>query len=185
MLDSLQLQPYGLSMKRVILAIPFALLLACGGDPPPQPKTAVDALPKPAPSKEIKDASPSLGIADDILKACNITVSNPKDAPKFEFDSTELQPEDTRVLDQVAQCLTTGPLKGRHLQLVGRADPRGTEQYNFVLGAQRAHKVGDYLEKKGIMPGYVKETSRGNLDATGHDEPTWREDRRVDLVLAP
>jgi peptidoglycan-associated lipoprotein len=173
-------------MRNQLLLIAALLTLgACGNDPPPQPKTAVEALPKTAPSKDVKDASPSLGVADDILKACNITVSNPKDAPKFEFDSTELLPEDTRVLDQVAQCLSTGPLKGRHLQLVGRADPRGTEQYNFVLGAQRAHKVGDYLEKKGIMPGYVKETSRGNLDATGHDEPSWREDRRVDLVLAP
>lgn len=169
--------------SEALLGIAVVLLLGCGGDPPPKPNTAVDALPKSTGSKDVKDASPSLGVADDILKTCNITLSNPGEAPKFDFDSTDLQPEDARVLDLVAQCFTTGPLKGKKLQLVGRADPRGTEQYNFALGAQRAHKVGEYLEKKGVTPGYVKETSRGNLDATGHDEPSWRQDRRVDLVL--
>lgn len=170
--------------SEALIALTIAALAACGGDPPPKPQTAVDTLPKTTTgSKEVKDASPSLGVADDILKTCNITLSNTGEAPKFDFDSTELLPEDARVLDLIATCFTTGPLKGRKLQLVGRADPRGTEQYNFALGAQRAHKVGDYLEKKGVTPTLVKETSRGNLDATGHDEPSWRQDRRVDLVL--
>jgi outer membrane protein OmpA-like peptidoglycan-associated protein len=31
----------------------------------------------------------------------------------------------------------------------------------------------------------MSETSRGALDATGHDEETWRKDRRVDISLAP
>ena len=29
----------------------------------------------------------------------------------------------------------------------------------------------------------INETSRGALDATGHDEETWRKDRRVDIDL--
>jgi peptidoglycan-associated lipoprotein len=159
------------------------VLAACGNNPPPQ--TAADNTPKPPPpaSKEIKRASPNMGVADDILKICNVVVTDVKDAPKFDFDSTDLLPEDTRVLDQIATCFTTGPLKGRKLQLVGRADPRGTEQYNFVLGAKRAHQVGDYLEKKGVTPSIVNETSRGNLDATGTNEAGWKQDRRVDLVL--
>lgn len=158
-------------------------LAACGNSPPPQTASDNTAKPPPPPSKEIRQASPSVGVADDIMKMCNIQLSNPSEAPKFDFDSTDLLPEDTRVLDQIATCFTTGPLKGRKLQLVGRADPRGTEQYNFVLGAKRAHQVGDYLEKKGVVPAVVNETSRGNLDATGTSESGWKQDRRVDLVL--
>jgi peptidoglycan-associated lipoprotein len=157
-------------------------LVGCGGSPPAQTPAQAPIATK-APSKEVRQASPNVGVADDIMKACNIQLSNPSEAPKFDFDSTELLPDDTRVLDQVAVRFTTGPLKGRHLQLVGRADPRGPEQYNFVLGAKRAHQVGDYLEKKGVVPAYVNETSRGNLDATGENEAGWRKDRRVDLVL--
>jgi outer membrane protein OmpA-like peptidoglycan-associated protein len=78
-------------------------------------------------------------VGDEIRKACKI--EEPQRTPKFDYDSSDLTPADRDVLAQVARCLISGPLKGRHIELVGRADPRGTEQYNFVLGAQRAHKV--------------------------------------------
>ena len=124
-----------------------------------------------------------MSVGTDIAAACKIELVKPTDAPKFDFDSAELLPEDARVLDQVAVCFTTGPLKGRRVSLVGRADPRGTVGYNMALGAKRAHQVGEYLEHKGVAPPDVKETSRGDLDATGHDEEGWRVDRRVDLLL--
>lgn len=168
-------------MRYLLITLGAALVLGCGKDPPP--KSANDVAPKVATSSTPRPASPNVGIGEDILKACNIQFSDPKDSPKFDFDNAELLPEDIRVLDQVAKCLTTGPLKGRNLELVGRADPRGTEQYNMVLGAKRAHQVTDYLEKQGVPPIKVRETSRGSLDATGTDESSWANDRRVDLVL--
>jgi outer membrane protein OmpA-like peptidoglycan-associated protein len=52
------------------------------------------------------------------------------------------------------------------------------------LGATRASAVKVYLDKLGIAAARLDTTSRGALDATGHDEATWAVDRRVDLDLA-
>jgi peptidoglycan-associated lipoprotein len=70
------------------------------------------------------------------------------------------------------------------LVLVGRADPRGEAEYNMNLGATRADAVKHYLAQLGVAGGRLATTSRGALDAQGHDETTWATDRRVDLRLA-
>ena len=168
-------------MKSVIL-LAGAMLVACGNS---KPAATAEATPvaKPAPVDATpKPVSANVSISGDILAACKIEFSNQADAPKFDYDSAGLSSEDTHVLDQVATCLTTGPLKGRSVQLVGRADPRGSDQYNMALGANRAHQVMTYLQQKGVTA-KLNETSRGALDATGHDDATYRNDRRVDLVL--
>jgi peptidoglycan-associated lipoprotein len=122
-------------------------------------------------------------ISDEILRTCKIDFSNVDRAPKFDFDRSELQSEDRDVLAQVAKCVTTGPLGGRALHLVGRADPRGEVEYNMVLGSSRANSVARYLEGLGVSAAKVTESSRGKLDATGTDEAGWQRDRRVDLEL--
>jgi peptidoglycan-associated lipoprotein len=83
----------------------------------------------------------------------------------------------------VAQCLTTGPLKGRSVKFVGRADPRGTQEYNMALGERRANAVMKYLAGLGVGAPQMTDTSRGALDATGSDAAAWRQDRRVDIDL--
>ncbi len=125
----------------------------------------------------------NVAVSDDIMKACKIHVENVARAPKFDFDDAELLPEDRDILEQIAKCVTTGPLKGRHLSLVGRCDPRGEIEYNMVLGDYRAESVHDYLAKLGVSPETMAKTSRGELDAEGKDEDGWRRDRRVDISL--
>jgi peptidoglycan-associated lipoprotein len=125
----------------------------------------------------------NVSVSDDIMKACKIQVENVARAPKFDYDDAELLPEDRDILEQIAKCVTTGPLKGRHLALVGRADPRGEVEYNMVLGDYRAESVHDYLAKLGVSPDAMAKTSRGELDAEGKDEDGWRRDRRVDISL--
>jgi peptidoglycan-associated lipoprotein len=129
-------------------------------------------------------ASPNLAVTSDLARRCALHFNSAPRAPKFDFDRFELLPEDRDVLDQVGTCLTTGPLRGRTVQLVGRADPRGTEEYNLGLGTRRAESVLEYLQHLGVSPGQLSQTTRGALDATGTDEAGWREDRRVDLRLA-
>ena len=87
------------------------------------------------------------------------------------------------MLEQVATCFMTGPLKGRLLKLVGHADPRGGSDYNVTLGQSRADSVGQYLIGKGMDKAKTESTSRGAMDATGTDEPSWARDRRVDVML--
>jgi peptidoglycan-associated lipoprotein len=142
---------------------------------------------KPAvsPTETTSASSPSVRVSGDILKACKIHIDNVDRAPKFDFDDATLQPEDRDVLEQVAKCVTTGPLKGRHLDLVGRCDPRGESEYNMALGEFRAETVHDYLAKLGVDAAAMGKTSRGELDAQGKDEDGWRTDRRVDISLKP
>jgi peptidoglycan-associated lipoprotein len=137
--------------------------------------------PKAAATTAPKDGN--IHVSDDILKACNIQFNDVGRAPKFNFDETALLPQDRNVLQQVATCLTTGPLKGRAVKLVGRTDSRGEGEYNMVLGEHRAGSTKQYLASLGVDSKKIKETSRGELDATGKDPVGWESDRRVDLLL--
>ena len=161
--------------------------IGCGHDAPPAPKTAAAPPPQPTltsaavPTKEVTH---DLGLSDDIMKSCQVHVANVEEAPKFDFDRAELAPQDRDILAQVAKCVTTGPLKGASLALVGRADSRGETEYNLTLGGSRASAVAQYLRGLGVDTAKLHETSRGELDANGTDEAGWRNDRRVDLQLA-
>jgi peptidoglycan-associated lipoprotein len=173
-------------MKRLaFIAVPL-LVVACGGEtpqpkPPPPVPTVSKAVEAPKPKPAPKD--PAVIMSDEIRTICNIE-ENEK-APKFDFDSNDLSSAEKDVLTQVAKCLTMGPLKGRSVQLVGRADPRGETEYNFTLGHKRATAVKTFMAGLGVDGAKMSETSRGELDATGTDEEGWRRDRRVDIKLLP
>ena len=122
-------------------------------------------------------------VADDIARACKIDFNDVDSAPKFDFDRSALLSSDRAILAQVATCVTTGPLRGRALELVGRADARGDVEYNMALGEHRAGSAREYLAQLGVEKAKIAETSRGKLDATGTDEAGWARDRRVDILL--
>jgi peptidoglycan-associated lipoprotein len=148
-------------------------------EPPPV------AAPPPAPVAAAAPAGETvIRVSPDIIKDCNIDDSKMGEDPLFAFDSSALSRADQHLLKEVAACAVDGPLTGHSLKLVGRADPRGTEAYNLHLGDRRANSVARYLERNGVSPVRVDETSRGALDATGHDEAGWKQDRRVDVDLA-
>ena len=128
--------------------------------------------------------APNVGVSNDIAQQCKLRFANVKAAPKFGYDEEELAPADRDLLQQVANCLTLGPLKNARVDLVGRTDPRGTDEYNLALGNRRAYSVRTYLQRLGVPPDRLSPTTRGEIDATGADESGWQTDRRVDLELA-
>ena len=142
-----------------------------------QAQTATDA------SKVDVAASPNVSISGDLVAACKLHFEQPPSAPTFDYNASALLPADRDVLSKVAECLISGPLAGRSISLVGRADPRGTEEYNMALGQRRAETVASYLERLGVETAKVADSTRGALDARGTDEAGWRVDRRVDLQL--
>jgi peptidoglycan-associated lipoprotein len=179
-------------MKKVavLLSVPAFLLAAACGDsskPPVTPVTpppAADNAPPPAvTSSPSQKETMAVNVDDAIFKACNLKHVEAEPAPKFDFDSDQLSDPEKAVLEQVAKCLTTGPLKGRAVDLVGRADPRGETEYNMTLGARRARSAHTFLSGLGVAHDKLFDTSRGELDATGTDEQGWRKDRRVDVKL--
>jgi len=180
----------------LVVSLPLVVVaaLGCGSEAPvrspasaatPIVRTTSAIAPRvaPPPPNATAATAGSIQLSNELSSACRIQFGDVDRAPKFDFDQSELLPEDREILDQVARCVTSGPLKGRALLLVGRADPRGEAEYNMVLGEHRADSVARYLESLGVPGDKIAETSRGKLDATGTDEETWRKDRRVDIAL--
>ncbi|HEX3852971.1 MAG TPA: OmpA family protein [Polyangiaceae bacterium] len=165
-----------------LLGLGFAA--ACSSTPAPKlarglaPTATVAKADPPAPARS-SDTSANVAIDDAILGACHIRT----DEAYFRFDSSKLESRDVSPLSAVAKCFSDGALKGRSLKLVGRADPRGDDEYNMVLGQSRADRVGDALYRDGLGRSQMTSTSRGDLDAKGQDESGWIKDRRVDVLL--
>ena len=161
-----------LRLTATVVACALVTLAGCARPKAKAPETT---------SAQIVRPPHEVDVGDDIRKACKI--EEPQRTPKFDYDSSDLTPADRDVLAQVARCLISGPLKGHHIELVGRADPRGETEYNMGLGESRASSVDQYLTALGVDQDQLTATSRGELDAMGIDEETWQKDRRVDLRL--
>ncbi len=183
-------------MKTTTLALVLAAVASSGGcskdkKPTTTPQPVADTpapqpeQPKPAEVTGDQQVSPNLAVSGDIATACGLKVTETAANPKFDYNEADLTPDDRAVLDQIAACLTTGPLKGKAVSLIGRADPRGTEEYNLGLGSRRANSVGQYLGRLGVGKPQLAVSTRGALDATGTDEAGWKNDRRVDIQLKP
>jgi peptidoglycan-associated lipoprotein len=158
-------------------------LVACGGSKPPV-NTPADTASTSSSAQPTQSSAPSptasnVSISDEIRTKCGI----PDADAYFAFDSAHLTSNDHTPLDLVIKCFTKGPLAGRSVKLVGRADPRGESDYNMTLGQSRADAVGLYLDGRGMSKGKTQSTSRGSMDASGTDESGWRHDRRVDVML--
>lgn len=179
-------------MKTMTVALVLAALIGCHKDKAKTATTLPTETPTDTtPAKQDKPApvvtsdqpvSNSLALSGDLVAACGIKATASAN-PKFDYDKDDLSPDDRAVLDQLATCLTTGPLKGKPVALIGRADPRGTEEYNLGLGSRRAGSVSQYLSRLGVPQPQLGVTTRGALDATGTDESGWQADRRVDIQL--
>jgi outer membrane protein OmpA-like peptidoglycan-associated protein len=160
-----------------------------GTVPPPPIEVAVVAPPLPVapppppaappPVEETQQVSPSIAVSEDVKNQCALELNQ---TPKFEFDKADLKAQDEEVLKKIAECFTTGPMKEARLRLVGRADPRGSIEYNDSLGERRAENVGKFLKEGGVDATRIKSESRGKRDARGTDEDTWSKDRRVDIM---
>jgi peptidoglycan-associated lipoprotein len=179
-------------MKTTTLILVLMAAVGCSKDKPVAVKTTPDvaatpdapaAKPAPTVAKDTQ-VSPGLALSGDIASLCNIKpTATASTNPKFDYDKDELTADDRAVLDQLATCLTTGALKGKAVALIGRADPRGTEEYNLGLGSRRASSVGQYLGRLGVGDPQLTVSTRGALEASGTDEAGWKQDRRVDVQL--
>lgn len=173
------------------LALGVATVGACNHEKvaPAQPSASSAAPPGKVASKPPHDVggnqkmSHTLALSSDIVQLCGIKAAPSGASPKFAFDRADLSDDDHNVLQQLATCMVSGPLQGKSVNLIGRADSRGTEEYNLALGSKRAGSVETYLQSLGVNRSFLSQTSRGALDATGTDDAGWAKDRRVDIML--
>jgi peptidoglycan-associated lipoprotein len=111
-------------------------------------------------------------------------VVNVGDRVFFETDSVELTPTAQATLDKQARWLQ----QYNHYSVItieGNADERGTREYNFALGAQRAEATKNYLVARGISPAHMHTVSYGKERpvAVCNDISCWSQNRRAVTVL--
>jgi peptidoglycan-associated lipoprotein len=99
----------------------------------------------------------------------------------FDFDSSEVHPDDRVVVEAHAQRLAGAA--NMEVVLEGHADERGSREYNVALGEQRANGVRDMLRLLGVGDYQVRTLSYGEErpSAIGHEEESWSRNRRVEF----
>ncbi|MEI9935985.1 MAG: OmpA family protein [Pseudomonadota bacterium] len=165
-----------------VLAISAA---ACASDKTPAKEPeAMGEMTEPGPQspRGDRERDTTIAISDDFRKECQLP-NSPKDAPHFEYADATLHAHGANILDDVAKCLSEGPLKGRVMTIIGRTDARGSAAYNKQLSANRAEAAKNYLVQRGVPSANIHLIARGEQGAQGTDEETWARDRRVDFEL--
>ncbi len=99
----------------------------------------------------------------------------------FDFDRSELTEKAKELLAQVAELL----LKETRFTITieGHTDARGTEDYNFTLGAKRAMKVKEFLAAYGVDGKRMESVSYGKEapKAEGSSEEAYSQNRRANF----
>ncbi|MDR3417706.1 MAG: peptidoglycan-associated lipoprotein Pal [Nevskia sp.] len=100
----------------------------------------------------------------------------------FDFDKSDIKPQGFGVITNWASYLTAHPTS--KVRVEGNTDERGTREYNIGLGERRANAVVQALEAKGVSGTQLSVISYGKERpvALGHDESSWSQNRRADLV---
>lgn len=98
----------------------------------------------------------------------------------FDFDQYSLTAESRAVLLAHADKLKGASVAVR---LEGHADERGSREYNMALGEKRANAVRDFLVTQGVSGSSLEVVSFGEEQpaATGSDEASWAQNRRVEV----
>ncbi|WP_296658769.1 peptidoglycan-associated lipoprotein Pal [Paraburkholderia sp.] len=100
----------------------------------------------------------------------------------FDFDSYAVKDQYQSLLQLHAQYLKAHPQ--RHVLIQGNTDERGTSEYNLALGQRRAEAVRRAMSLMGVQDSQMEAVSLGKEKpvALGHDEASWAQNRRADLV---
>ncbi|MGY3087449.1 outer membrane protein OmpA-like peptidoglycan-associated protein [Hymenobacter sp. UYAg731] len=88
----------------------------------------------------------------------------------FDTDKYKLRPESITTLNEISQVLTANP--GINISVEGHCDSRNTDEYNMVLGQNRANAAFNYLKKQGVAEARMTTVSYGERrPAAPNDSP--------------
>lgn len=101
----------------------------------------------------------------------------------FDYDQSELRPEDRAILDAKVPILQANP--GVTIRVAGHTDERGSDEYNLALGQRRAAAVKAYLVQRGIPESRIETVSYGEERpvAQGSDEGAYSQNRRAEFEI--
>jgi peptidoglycan-associated lipoprotein len=100
----------------------------------------------------------------------------------FAFDQSAITAPERAKLDAAKTYLDANP--AQRLLIEGRADWRGTGDYNLGLGDRRAAAAKQYLVTLGVSDKRIEILSKGDLEAAENAaDAIMAKDRRADLVV--
>ncbi|HEV8401176.1 MAG TPA: peptidoglycan-associated lipoprotein Pal [Gemmatimonadales bacterium] len=101
----------------------------------------------------------------------------------FDYDKSNVRPEDAGILDQKVAILQANP--ELRIRVGGHCDERGSDEYNLALGNRRAQAAKQYLVSHGIDASRIETQSWGEERPAvdGHDESSWSQNRRDEFEI--
>ena len=102
----------------------------------------------------------------------------------FDYDQFVIKDEYKPMIEAHAKYLQAN--RNARATLQGNSDERGTREYNIALGQKRADAVKRLMVLLGASEIQIETVSFGKEKPRreGHDEPSWADNRRVDIVHA-
>jgi peptidoglycan-associated lipoprotein len=100
----------------------------------------------------------------------------------YDFDRSDIKPEFRPAIEAHARYLRENA--DARVTIEGNGDERGSREYNLALGQKRAEAVQRMMRLSGAKDGQIEAVSFGEEKpkALGHDEASWAENRRSDVV---
>lgn len=166
-------------MRKIVISLfLLSLLAACANDKPKESATEAKSAGAANAAARASDSSAD-GMAVDPLNDSNSILV--KRSVYYPFDVYVVQDADKAVVEAHAKYLSKHA--NRKVRLEGNCDERGSEEYNLALGQRRADGVKKMLLVGGVKESQIETVSYGEEKpkATGHDEGSWKQNRRTDL----
>lgn len=167
------------------VAVSAACLTACASHPKPAPLAPTSRPPAaaptpyqatPAPTPPPVQSTPLPGSAQDF-------VINVGDRVYFDYDKFDLRSDALPILEAQAAWLQRYPAV--MVRIEGNCDERGTEEYNFALGARRASAAKAFLVAHGVGPDRISTVSYGKARPIdpGEGETAWEHNRNAHTAI--
>ena len=164
----------------------IAFVSACASveeqKPAPAPQ-AVAPAPAPAPAARPAERQAVPSTPSTPAAPARAASAPAKGSVYFDYDKYDIKPEFKTVLEENARYLRENP--ALRAKVEGNADERGSREYNLALGQRRAEAVMKMMVLLGVPERRLEAVSYGEEKPrrSGHDEASWAENRRGDLVF--
>jgi len=161
-------------LNLILLGAVTITLISCGSDPKKEDTGAIDSGTDETRTVTKDEGPVSTNDLEQGLLAKRIIY--------FEFNQAIINDDDREFISAHAKYLSDN--SGTKVVLEGHADERGTREYNISLGERRAKAVMQLLVLQGASKSQLQVISFGEERpvALGHDESSWAQNRRVELM---
>ena len=119
----------------------------------------------------------------DVTPTANVAYSNLPRIVYFDFDSYVVKDEYKPMIEAHGRYLQAN--RNARMTIQGSTDERGSREYNIALGQRRADALKKLLLLYGATEVQIETVSFGKEKPRreGHDEATWAENRRDEIVF--